>query len=53
MTDNVDWFLALLEVLSKHRELSPIQNSVLYSNAAGIAENKDMLIGNIADFEFD
>jgi len=53
MTDDPDWFSTLLNVLSRHRELSPIESSVLYSNAAGLADKKNDLVAQIAAFDFD
>ena len=53
MTDDSVWFIKLLNILSQHRALSPIESSVLYSNAAGLVENKNGIIDCIAKFSFD
>jgi hypothetical protein len=53
MTDDAEWMSDLLDALSRHAAHSPIQERVLYSNAAGLAVNGGQpdLIRKIIDFD--
>lgn len=54
MTDDQGWFLRLLETLTAHAQLNPIENRVLYSNASGLLalEDDPVLSRAIEDFRF-
>ena len=53
MTDDAAWFSELLTMLSQHRNVSPIESSILYSNTAGLVGDNNQLIDQIAKFNFD
>ena len=55
MTDHRDWFLRLLDCLSSHAAVSPVEGRVLYSNGAGLtALGEDAaLAAAIRSFTFD
>ncbi len=52
MTDDSDWFIQLLELLVLHRRVSSIDNSVLYSNGAGLVNNDSGVLTIIENFDF-
>lgn len=55
MTDDRDWFLRLLDCLSSHAAVSPVEGRVLYSNGAGFTglAGDPELAAAIKSFAFD
>lgn len=55
MTDDYTWFLTLLERLRDFRKESPVENSVLYTNASGFSNaiTGDSMVKAVEAFKFD
>ena len=55
MTDNKSWFFDLLDCLYTFKNLSPVENSVLYTNASGFShtESGHAMIEKVSAFGLD